>query len=132
MPNILRFLLKCLLVLAACLAGAAGASEHSAAPPGAATAAPSRPAQPAPASSTDAIPLSARALEDARGGSVHTATDTRLSANVAGNSAHQVATGSNAIQGGAFAGAVGIPVVIQNTGANVLIQHATVVNLRIE
>ena len=55
-----------------------------------------------------------------------------LSTGVVGdNRAIDVATGSNAIRDGAFTNASGIPVVIQNTGANVLIQNATIVNLQL-
>jgi hypothetical protein len=34
------------------------------------------------------------------------------------------------IAGGSFSNASGLPTVIQNTGANVLIQNATIVNVR--
>jgi hypothetical protein len=71
-------------------------------------------------------------LEHSRGG-----TDTYITTNnanlngvVTGNSAVNVATGSNSIDTGAFANMSGIPVVIQNSGANVLIQSATIVNLQ--
>lgn len=47
------------------------------------------------------------------------------------NRAADVVTGSNAIREGSFANASGIPVVIQNTGANVLIQNATIVNVQL-
>ena len=49
---------------------------------------------------------------------------------VTSNSATNVVTGGNTIQSGAFSGASGIPIVIQNSGANVLIQNATVINLQ--
>jgi hypothetical protein len=48
---------------------------------------------------------------------------------VSGNSAINVVTGSNTIDAGSFANMSGLPVVIQNTGANVLIQNATVINV---
>jgi len=41
-----------------------------------------------------------------------------------------VATGNNSITDGAFAHAVGLPIVIQNSGANVLIQNSTIVNVQ--
>lgn len=50
---------------------------------------------------------------------------------VTGNSAINVSTGSNLITDGSFANMSGLPVVIQNTGANVLIQNATVINLQL-
>lgn len=50
---------------------------------------------------------------------------------VTDNRAVDVVTGSNAIRDGSFANASGIPVVVQNTGANVLIQNATIVNIQL-
>ena len=76
-------------------------------------------------------PVSANALASHRGGDL-TLTDTKLSGVTADNSANQVVTGSNAIGGGSFANLNGIPVVIQNTGANVLIQNAVVLNLQMK
>lgn len=76
-------------------------------------------------------PVSAAALASHRGGDL-TITDTKLSGVTADNSANQVVTGSNAIGGGSFANLNGIPVVIQNTGANVLIQNAVVLNLQMK
>ncbi|WP_431227901.1 hypothetical protein [Burkholderia contaminans] len=53
-----------------------------------------------------------------------------LTGAVADNVANRVSTGSNSITDGSFANASGLPTVIQNTGANVLIQNATVLNVR--
>jgi hypothetical protein len=53
-----------------------------------------------------------------------------LSGNVSNNTADHVATGFNAISAGSFDGASGIPTVIQNTGNNVLIQNATIINVQ--
>ena len=58
--------------------------------------------------------------------------DTKLNGDVANNSAFNVQTGSNSIDSGSFANMSGIPVVIQNSGANVLIQNATVINLQFQ
>lgn len=69
-------------------------------------------------------------LDGMRGTGVVSA-DATLSGTLSGNSAAQVATGSNVIQSGSFANASGLPVVIQNSGANVLIQNATVINLEL-
>lgn len=78
------------------------------------------------------MPLADAALEERRGGSDTTVNnDMRLSGTTAGNTAHNVATGSNAVSEGAFSSMSGIPVVIQNTGANVLIQNAVILNLQI-
>ncbi|MDC8760968.1 hypothetical protein [Janthinobacterium fluminis] len=70
-------------------------------------------------------------LEYARGGADTVSNEARLSALVGGNAASNVRTGSNIIDGAAFTNVAGIPVVIQNSGANVLIQNATIVNLQL-
>lgn len=62
-----------------------------------------------------------------------TVTNTaRLSGVVSGNSATNVNTGANSIDAGSFANVSGLPMVIQNSGANVLIQNATVINLQLK
>ena len=47
-------------------------------------------------------------------------------------SAVNVATGANIVTEGAFSNASGLPMVIQNSGANVLIQNATIINVQIK
>lgn len=71
-------------------------------------------------------------LDETRGGDGAIASDTRLNGTVTGNNAAHVASGANIIQSGSFANASGVPIVIQNTGANVLIQNATVINLQLK
>jgi len=39
-------------------------------------------------------------------------------------------SGSNVVSGSAFGSSAGLPTVIQNSGNNVLIQNATIVNIR--
>ena len=73
----------------------------------------------------------ASALDQARGGTETISNEARLSGFVTGNSASYVSTGANTIDGAAFANASGIPIVIQNSGANVLIQNATIINLQL-
>jgi hypothetical protein len=68
-------------------------------------------------------------LEQTRGGT-DTRNDMKLDGVVTGNSATNVNTGTNVIDSGAFSNMSGIPVVIQNSGANVLIQSATIINLQ--
>lgn len=68
-------------------------------------------------------------LEQSRGGTdVH--NESNLSGMVTNNSATNVVTGNNVIDAGSFANMTGIPVVIQNTGANVLIQSSTIINVQ--
>ncbi|WP_449428694.1 hypothetical protein [Rhodanobacter umsongensis] len=55
-----------------------------------------------------------------------------LNGTVSNNSASHLVTGSNAISGDSFSGAAGLPMVIQNTGNNVLIQNATIVNVQFQ
>jgi hypothetical protein len=71
-------------------------------------------------------------LEHERGRADTVINDTKLNGDVANNSAFNVQTGSNTIDSGSFANMSGIPVVIQNSGANVLIQNATVINLQFQ
>jgi hypothetical protein len=68
-------------------------------------------------------------LEQSRGGA-DTKNDVKLDGVVTGNSATNVSTGGNTIDAGSFANMSGIPVVIQNSGANVLIQSSTVINVQ--
>ncbi|WP_426110634.1 hypothetical protein [Massilia sp. PWRC2] len=70
-------------------------------------------------------------LDTARGGN-GTTVDTRLTGEVSGNVANNVQTGWNVINGGAFANMTGIPIIVQNSGANVLIQNATVIHLQLQ
>jgi hypothetical protein len=55
-----------------------------------------------------------------------------LHGTVDNNSADHVASGNNTISAGAFAGAAGVPMVIQNSGNNVLIQNATIINVQFQ
>lgn len=73
-------------------------------------------------------------LSGARGGA-DTATasaDARLNATVTNNTATNISTGSNIIDNGSFANMSGLPMVIQNSGTNVLIQNATIINLQLK
>jgi hypothetical protein len=55
-----------------------------------------------------------------------------ITGTVTGDSASQVTTGNNSISGDSFAGASGLPSVIQNTGNNVLIQNGVIVNVQMK
>jgi hypothetical protein len=87
----------------------------------------------------NAIDAQARSRADApagplaqqRGGT-DTSNDMRLDGSVAANTAVNVVTGTNSIDAGSFANMAGIPVVILNSGANVLIQNATIINLQLK
>lgn len=120
------------LLLATLLALPFGA--RAAAPPATAAAPPAqRPDAPAPAAtSLFGAAAADDELERTRGGSDVTTIDTTLNGAVSGNAASNVTTGWNVIQGGSFANMSGIPIVVQNTGANVLIQNATIINLQLK
>ena len=76
-----------------------------------------------------ANPVGEDTLVAYRGGAqVH--NDMVLAGTTAENSARNVSTGSNAIDGGSFQNMSGLPVVIQNSGANVLIQNAVILNVQ--
>ena len=138
----------CALALSAALAGQAGATEPVAlltadqiAMPAVAgveqiVAAPDAPAQQQHTTlsiggeQVQAVALDQ--LEHERGREDSVRQDTKLNGDVANNSATNVNTGSNTIDAGSFANMSGIPVVIQNSGANVLIQNATVINLQFQ
>jgi hypothetical protein len=78
-----------------------------------------------------AKPVTADVLAANRGGA-QTLNDIKLDGVVADNHAVNLATGSNSISDGAFANAAGLPLVVQNSGNNVLIQNATIVNLQLK
>jgi hypothetical protein len=55
-----------------------------------------------------------------------------LGGTVGNNTAINTVSGNNVIDSGSFANAQGLPMVIQNSGSNVLIQNATVINLQLQ
>ncbi|MFD2365828.1 hypothetical protein [Pseudoduganella sp. GCM10020061] len=70
-------------------------------------------------------------LDGMRGGDGTSSSSIVMNGTVADNRATNVVTGTNMITEGSFANASGVPMVVQNTGANVLIQNATVINLQL-
>lgn len=72
-------------------------------------------------------------LAEGRGGAADvTINDIVERGLVAENEAHHLTTGSNSISDGAFSGASGLPIVVQNSGNNVLIQNSTILNLNLK
>lgn len=57
--------------------------------------------------------------------------DMRSRASISQTSTTNVATGTNTISDGAFTNSNGLPMVIQNTGNNVIIQNSTILNLQL-
>ena len=87
---------------------------------------------------TQALPVETLAVE--RAGDVHVQNNNQtqiLNTNTVNGTVNDVTvlnniTGDNNINGGAFSGAQGFPMVIQNSGNGVLIQNATILNVTIE
>jgi hypothetical protein len=75
-------------------------------------------------------PVPAATLSHFRGGSELVHNEMTLAGTTAGNTAINVATGTNTINAGAFSNMSGLPLVVQNSGANVLIQNAVILNLQ--
>lgn len=94
-----------------------------------ASAAPSAPPAAAAPDAQFGVALDASRLDSQRGGDAMVGQN-NLTGTVADNTAYKVVTGSNSISDGSFSNSSGLPTVIQNTGANVLIQNATVLNVR--
>lgn len=69
-------------------------------------------------------------LADMRGGADIVENDVLIEGRVEDNTANRVVTGNNALSGGSFVNSNGINTVIQNTGANVLIQNGMIVNVQ--
>lgn len=100
------------------------ATEETPAP---ADLAPSSPAAP----SAPGAALDGEDLDAMRGGAASTSSNSiRVVGTVDNNSAININSGDNALNGGAFANASGINTVIQNSGSNVLIQNATAVTIQ--
>ena len=74
--------------------------------------------------------LDVESLTALRGGDGQVRIEVDNVGTVEGNTANQVVTGDNRIDGGAFANAAGLTTVIQNSGSNVLIQNGAAVNVR--
>lgn len=70
-------------------------------------------------------------LDEYRGGHIETNTN-NLDGQLYNNQAFDNVTGSNFVTDGAFSGNSGLSTVVQNSGNNVLIQNATILNLRVQ
>jgi hypothetical protein len=75
-------------------------------------------------------PIDLGALDALRGGADTVENDILVNGNVQDTTADHVVTGHNNVDAGSFANASGISTVIQNSGANVLIQNAMIVNVQ--
>lgn len=82
-------------------------------------------------------PLLASVIDDGELANARGGADTHINQNtstgtVTNNVASQLTTGSNTIGDGSFSNTSGIPIVIQNSGNNVLIQNSTILNLQMQ
>lgn len=116
--------------------GKVAAQSSAQAPADSSAAKPERVAK-ADTANTSSDPLAAKVIDDstlsnARGGAETYENQNTSTGAVTGNSASQLTTGSNTITAGSFANTSGIPIVIQNSGNNVLIQNSTILNLQLE
>ena len=71
-------------------------------------------------------------LAVSRGGAEVTLNDLKSNGAVHDNQASNLITGSNFVTDGSFAGAAGFSTVVQNSGNNVLIQNATIINVKVQ
>lgn len=77
-------------------------------------------------------PVDSQYLAISRGGTEVTLNDLKSNGVVSSNQASNLTTGSNWVTEGSFSGAAGFATVVQNSGSNVLIQNATIINLRVQ
>ena len=77
-------------------------------------------------------PVDSKVLARKRGAGADVLNDMKLKGVVADNRVVNATTGNNIISDGSFANTSGLPMVVQNTGNNVLIQNATIVNVQVK
>ena len=111
--------------------GAAAAEDSATAPAKVSDVDTTVPPAPARANPLGVKAVDAKVLARKRGGS-DVVNDMQLKGVVSDNRAVNVTTGGNFITDGAFSGTSGLPMVVQNTGNNVLIQNATIVNVQVK
>lgn len=71
-------------------------------------------------------------LATQRGGADLHINENNAKATVQDNVARNLTTGSNTISDSAFSNVTGIPMVVQNSGNNVIIQNSTILNLQMK
>lgn len=130
MRNLLRSFLATIATAAILGPGLAAAAEVDDAPLDARASAP----QPAASATawTDANVVDERELAQQRGGADLHLNENHASAIVRDNVATNLSTGNNSINGESFSGMSGVPMVVQNSGNNVVIQNSTILNLQLQ
>lgn len=76
--------------------------------------------------------VSDRELAAQRGGADLHLNENNATATVQDNVARNLTTGNNTISDNAFSNSNGVPMVVQNSGNNVVIQNSTILNLRLQ
>jgi hypothetical protein len=71
-------------------------------------------------------------LDAQRGGADLHINENNATATVSDNVASNLSTGNNTITESAFSNTSGIPMVVQNSGNNVIIQNSTILNLQMK
>jgi len=79
-----------------------------------------------------ALVVDDRELAQQRGGVDLHLNENNASAIVRDNVAANLSTGNNSINGESFSGMSGVPMVVQNSGNNVVIQNSTILNLQLQ
>jgi hypothetical protein len=77
-------------------------------------------------------PIEGGVLTGYRGGFDLIKNDMQLSGTVTNNVAAHTLSGNNYISDSAFSNASGLPMVVQNSGSNVLIQNATIIHVQMQ
>ena len=76
--------------------------------------------------------MAPKALDNQRGGQAVVVNKNDLSGNLYDNRAIDNVTGNNYISDSAFSHSSGLPVAVQNSGNNVLIQNSFILNLQMK
>jgi hypothetical protein len=80
----------------------------------------------------DSAPVAPEQLAALHAGADTVSNELHVNGAVTANSASYISSGANTISSGAFSNASGLPVAIQNSGSNVLIQNATIINIHMQ
>jgi hypothetical protein len=133
MRTLLRPFLAAVAAAAVLLPGASiAAGEDDALPDARVSATQAAASTPTVAAWPGASVVDERELSEQRGGADLHLNENNASAIVRDNVAANLSTGNNSINGESFAGMSGVPMVVQNSGNNVVIQNSTILNLQLQ
>ena len=132
MSSLLRPFLATIATAAVLLPMPATAAEENGAPLESRASALQPAPSPAPALWASGTVVDESELSQQRGGADLHLNENNASAIVTDNSATNLTTGNNSINGDSFSSMSGIPMVVQNSGNNVVIQNSTILNLQMQ